>query len=116
VKRSQKITITSKEYDYDPPKVARVEDDSGTHIEPPLDQSWSEIQKLQWAAAVAELDSGLRLRVVQSGDWSFPFGIQHSVWQSPHYALSYGDAWNAINLLMYGAQSYKRQSGIAGQL
>lgn len=41
----------------------------GSHIEPPLDQSWSELEKLQWRAAVVALDSGVEVSVHSAVFW-----------------------------------------------
>lgn len=40
-------------------KVERVETETGSRIEPPLDQRWDDLTKLQWKAAVVGLDCGV---------------------------------------------------------
>lgn len=37
--------------------VQRIHTAIGSHVEPPLDQTWSQIQKLRWHAAVVEVDN-----------------------------------------------------------
>lgn len=46
-----------------PSAVQRVDDATGSHIEPPLDENWSDLQKLQWHAAVTALDTGCEVTV-----------------------------------------------------
>lgn len=43
--------------------VTRIHDQTGTHIEPPLGQSWPEARKLEWQAAVTSTDTGLDVQV-----------------------------------------------------
>lgn len=38
--------------------VERVATEHGSHIEPPFDESWDDLQKLQWSAAVTCVDGG----------------------------------------------------------
>lgn len=46
-------------------KVERIEDEHGSHIEPPLDNSWPDVDRLRWKAAVVELDTGIPTLVVR---------------------------------------------------
>jgi hypothetical protein len=39
--------------------VQRIRTDHGSHVEPPFDESWSDLEKLRWKTAIAELDGGL---------------------------------------------------------
>lgn len=39
--------------------VHSVEDESGAHIEPPIDTTWPELWKLRWRAAVLKDDTGM---------------------------------------------------------
>ena len=48
---------------YEPMTVARIRDDRGSHIAPPLEQSWSDLEKLRWQAGVVLVDSGVRVRI-----------------------------------------------------
>jgi hypothetical protein len=41
----------------------RVHTDHGSHVEPELVQSWSDLDKLRWHAAVVEQDTGLTIEV-----------------------------------------------------
>lgn len=45
--------------------VARVGDAHGSHIEPPLDEDWDDLTKLQWQAAVVSADTGLDIEVIE---------------------------------------------------
>ncbi|MDJ0010116.1 hypothetical protein [Gordonia alkanivorans] len=48
---------------YEPMQVTRVHTENGSHIEPPLDQKWSELDKLRWNAGVVIADTGVPLRI-----------------------------------------------------
>ena len=50
-----------------PMTVERVHTDTGSYIEPPIDPHWSEEDKLRWKAAVASVDSGIRVEVQRKG-------------------------------------------------
>jgi hypothetical protein len=56
--------------------VARVQDEQGSHIEPPLDESWDRMTKLTWQAAVISVDTGIEIAVgpgttsvMRAGSW-----------------------------------------------
>lgn len=53
------MTIMAPTHTIDLTDVRRVENPRGSHIEPPLDQSWSPLDKLRWNARVVEIDSDL---------------------------------------------------------
>jgi hypothetical protein len=84
----------------DPAVVERVEDNHGSHIEPPLDQQWSDAEKLAWHAGVELVDSGLRavLTLWSDGTWSINAGPI-----SMHNGMTFYDAWNAITMMGIGA-------------
>lgn len=80
----------------DLPTVTRVDDEHGSHIEPPCDPKWTSLEKLQWHAACVALDCpSLRIRVTR--------------WPKtpPTYSLTVGgtsigdqpfqDAWGYLN-------------------
>lgn len=48
-----------------PVEVERVFSENGmsSHIEPPLDPEWSDLQKLQWHAAIVEMDTGVKFTI-----------------------------------------------------
>lgn len=41
------------------PEVRRVITTHGSHVEPPCDDSWDDLTKLRWCAAVSAMDAGL---------------------------------------------------------
>lgn len=51
--------------------VTRVETDSVSRVEPPFDNAWDDLTKLEWQAAVASLDTGLlvTVTVANTGSW-----------------------------------------------
>lgn len=58
------------------PEVARIVHEGSSWIEPPLDQTWSEDERLAWHAAVVAVDTGLRVKVwTGAADPRSPFVI-----------------------------------------
>lgn len=47
----------------EPMDVVRVRDDTGSHIEPPLDDHWSEEDQVRWMAGVTAHDTGHEVRL-----------------------------------------------------
>ncbi|HEX2244280.1 MAG TPA: hypothetical protein VHK27_13730 [Gammaproteobacteria bacterium] len=45
------------------PEVRRIPTDTGSYIEPPLEQDYSDDEKIAWHAAVIALDTGATIRV-----------------------------------------------------
>lgn len=60
-------------------RVERVAMESGSRVEPPMDPAWDDLTKLQWLAAVAELDTGLSVSVEPAGVRRRRFGQWHNV-------------------------------------
>lgn len=78
-------------------KVTRVEKDGTSHIEPPLDSEWSEREQLEWRAAVAEHDTGVRFSVRRGRFvWSPRDHYTIKVGESSITPLSFGEAWTYI--------------------
>lgn len=87
-------------------KVERVHTEHGSHIEPPLDPTWSKLDKLIWKAACIEHDSGLRLEIEERPN-GFTIMSPGTGFGSACY--SYVTAWNRMNGLEAGAEMYQRQ-------
>ena len=89
-------------------KVRRIHHASGSRIEPPLDQSWSDLEKLRWHAAVIEHDTGAPVRIDTARYWI------GAVLQRGFYditlggtnigPLSYNAAWDYLNGIAIGAR------------
>ena len=80
-------------------KVQRVEDEHGSHIEPPLNQHASPLEKLQWHAAVLEADTGVSVAVTASGHG---FALRGSNWgASP---VGFIECWSYITGMSAGAR------------
>ena len=63
---------------YEPLDVKRVQTTSGgSHIEPPLQDTWSEIEKLRWHAGVVLVDSGVR---VKRREWRAASSLKAQAW------------------------------------
>lgn len=96
---------TNPNYSSDPMPVRRVEHAGGSHIEPPLDESWTDFHKLVWLAGVVEEDSGLRIRVTE---WTHPGRFSISG-ETPGRSWSRGggtfaETWRTMSDLSMGAQ------------
>jgi hypothetical protein len=98
----------------EPMHVVRVQDDTGTHIEPALDQTWDEVTKLRWHAAVVAHDTGLRIELHPhlGEDGHYQYGV--NIGEIDGGGLSsfnvgaYLDAWYALTHISIGAESVRR--------
>lgn len=84
--------------------VIRVPDATGSHIEPPLNPDWPELAKLEWKAAVTEIDTGLRVRVYEAG----PSLYAVTVGGTSTSSRSYFDSWDYLTAITIGAQEARR--------
>lgn len=92
------------------PEVRRVQTGLGSsHIEPPLDQSLSNLEKLRWHAAVATLDTGLKLLVHPIRDVMGRHKYSIQVENSSMSAMPYADAWLYITGISTGAEMALRR-------
>jgi hypothetical protein len=89
--------------------VVRVQDPTGDHIEPPLDEGWDAFTKLRWKAAVTAHDTGLTVDVEEGAlrdDSGNPvpgwYGI--GVGRSGAAAFDFHSAWTYLNGVSAGAQ------------
>ena len=94
-------------------EVTRVQDGDMSCIEPPLDQNWSPRKKLEWHAAVAEYDTGVRF-IIGHGSIKRKTKLGFWVEDQPHYGvqvggssttLSFNEAWTYINGACVGARA-----------
>lgn len=95
--------------------VRMVQDGNMTYPDPPFDPDWSDRTKLEWHAAIAELESGVRIRIadghfrlMENGRW-----VEHE----PHYSVQVGysstvlpfrGAWTYINGARAGGRGAAR--------
>lgn len=76
--------------------VRRVEGAGGSsHIRPALDPSWDPLTRLRWNAAVSELDSGLRVRVIPTRGLLRRYRVQYGSAVTP--GMDYRAAWSFIS-------------------
>lgn len=85
------------------PTVVRVETENGSHVEPPLDPEWSNLDKLRWHLAVVLHDVGVDPELIHveparstSGGVpyeSYSLHYAHSTFGGP----SFHNMWNLIN-------------------
>jgi hypothetical protein len=91
--------------------VTRIHTDSGSHVEPPLDEDWPNLDKLRWLAALAAHDGGMDTRlVVTLNDWDVKresFSITYDIGLTSPY--SYTDAWTLLNGIAIGAEIVQRR-------
>lgn len=92
-------------YTGEPMEVRRVDHAGGSRIEPPLDQSWTDFDKLRWCAGVVLADAGIYIRVTR---WNHPQKYSLSG-ETPTRSWSHSDGnfyetWRAITNLGMGAQ------------
>lgn len=88
--------------------VERVKTAAGSYIDPPLDQLWTPLQKLEWQAAVVHADSGLSLTVADGG-YSRNGVRQHGYYNIRYDSGSIGpytyyEAWTFLNGVSLGAE------------
>lgn len=87
--------------------IRRIVTARGSHIEPPLDDAWTDLQKLQWHAAVILVDTGLEIGISEYGECGCRPG--HG---APTYMLTVGpthirhdtylDLWHSMNDMAIG--------------
>lgn len=87
------------------PVVRRVEDDRGSHIEPPLDQSWPEAERLAWHAAVVSDEIGMPVHL-----WSHAGDDRADLYAigvggSSAAAYSYDRAWTLLSGIASGVRA-----------
>ncbi|QTF81782.1 hypothetical protein SEA_BEEGEE_79 [Gordonia phage BeeGee] len=93
---------------YEPMTVTRVRDEHGSHIAPPLDPEWSEMDKLRWQAGVVIADAGVPLRITlddtarltRNGVDVPVYGLRLGGW---HSARGFHDTWDYLNGVRDGA-------------
>lgn len=96
--------------------VTRVLTEHGGHIEPPLDESWSDLDKLRWWAAAVAVDTGLRVSVSESeqrtrrhGRWVPERGLYSvSVGSSFRSGATFNNCWTFLSGVCTGAQQARR--------
>lgn len=93
----------------DYPTVTRIETERGSHIEPPLDPKWSDLEKLRWHASVSALDGGIdvKVHVTSSGSYSVQVGM------SSAQGCGFYDAWTYIAAATVGAQAARERVAAA---
>lgn len=93
-------------------KVERVSDETGSHIEPPLQDDWSDLERLQWHAAVVECDAGVRVTIKPANAWHnglrrsgvYNISYSHERMSGSSSAYTFGQAWTFLNGIELGAR------------
>lgn len=87
------------------PTVTRVHTATGSHIEPPLDDSEPEIEKLRWHLAVALHDTGMSGDLISIREEASRFGRKAYAleWERGGMSpMNYGSMWTLINGISLG--------------
>jgi hypothetical protein len=87
-----------------------VHDNGGSHIEPPLDPAWSDLDKLRWHAGVLKADTGVEVSIVTGstkrlvgGHWAAIHGLYgYNVGGSSGGTMTFDVMWSWINGLERG--------------
>lgn len=100
---------------YEPMDVRIVEHDRGSHVEPPLDQGWSDLDKLRWKAGTVRAAVGVVVRISPGAMSSpRPFGLGHRIhWDryglyignGGYVAFTLDQAWDFLNGVEAGASA-----------
>lgn len=98
--------------------VTRVNTGRGSHIEPPLNPDWPDLTKLEWKAAVVEMDTGLRARVREGGHdelvggaWKpIPNSYQLRIGTGSIGPLAFRSAWDVLTGAETGARVTHRRT------
>jgi hypothetical protein len=98
----------------EPMSVTRVRTDTGSHIEPELDETWDEVTKLRWNAAVVAHDTGLAVEIHPHAGpgghawYSITIGEINKGGQTSLSAGPYAEAWRALIHISDGAEAVLR--------
>lgn len=91
--------------------VRRIEDECGSHIEPPFQADWPEKTKLRWWAEVAALDTGGPVPTVRYSTGSPPGGFDIQFASSSTVGpLGYDQAWTLLNGYVIGWRQARRSA------
>ncbi|MBI0293317.1 hypothetical protein JBE04_02080 [Streptomyces sp. PRKS01-29] len=93
--------------------VTRTHDATGSHIEPPLDQSWDEPTKLAWHAAVIAHDTGITVQVHHHSNdrYGICIGDMSAGGQTIVGGHTYQSAWEFVGAVGIGAEAVIRVRG-----
>lgn len=78
-------------------EVRRVVTGTGSHIEPPLDPAWPDLDKLRWKAAVVLVNTGVAAHVEEQ-----PSGFVLSGLMFSYGPEDYAGMWSVLNGIEIG--------------
>lgn len=98
--------------------VERVRTERGSRIEPPMNQRWSDLDKLRWQAAVVATDTGQEVVVTAGGEQVKRFGrwvdvpgsYSIRVGGSSIGSFNFGSAWTFLTGVSIGAQEQAKET------
>jgi hypothetical protein len=94
--------------------VHRIHTERGSHIEPPLNEAWSNLEKLRWNLAVALHDAGqpINLMDVRESDYRVNGVPQEAYDVTSSFgtsgAIGFHSTWTFINGLGFGLSAAAR--------
>lgn len=86
----------------EPMVVERIAGVRGSHIEPPLDQAWSNLEKLRWQAGVVLVDSGVSVDVGLAPGRRAMYSLSGDCWTVGHF--DFHACWLYLNGVEKGAK------------
>jgi hypothetical protein len=92
-----------------------IHSDKGSKPEPPLDQSWSDLIKLKWHAALVRSETDINVTVHQQPQ-NYPGSFYQITLTGPNWSScsihTYRDAWRYLNGIQDGAKAVLDKAGI----
>lgn len=82
-------------------RVKRIETEDGSYLDPPFDEQWPALQKLQWRAAVLDEDTGVDVEINEWPEGSGSFRLTAVKLDVTIEGLSH--AWDFLNGMSAGA-------------
>ena len=89
------------------PTVQRIHSANGSHIEPPLESDWSDLEKLRWRAAVVEHDNRLPEGTIKVTEHPHNFCIQTP--GSSMSVIGLHDTWSVLTGIDIGLRLATRE-------
>lgn len=96
-------------------EVVRVKTERGSHIEPALDESWTELDKLRWNAGVLKADTGVVIRIAEHANGNFsvsyktPENQKDRTVSGGSAASDYDTIYRKISDMHFGIEIAQRQ-------
>lgn len=93
-------------------QVHRVEDETGSHIEPPLDETWPDLWKLRWKAAIVSREIGCNIHIGKDAKRAW-YGLSYhdgKVGVGSSLSLTFNQMWAELNGIRAGHEIARHQA------